>query len=123
MDARRKDGCIVLTKFALKMVLNGFILSVLVYWYADIPYVNALAAALAFMAAAWFIGDLWLLRKANNAVATVADAGLTFAYLWAAAAFFRWDLTFDELLVIALFVGFAEWFFHRYIMSVDKVTL
>lgn len=113
----------MLMKFVLKLVLNGFILSVLVYWYADIPYLSAVTASLAFMVFAWFAGDLWLLRRTNNTVATVADAVMTFAYLWAVAIIFGWELTFDELAVIALFVAAAEWFFHRYIFSVDRVTL
>lgn len=113
----------MLMKFALKLILNGSIISLLLFWYASISYVNALIAAVIFTVLAWFAGDRLILRAANNAFATIADAVMSFVYLWIVAAVLNLDLSFGEMFIISLIVGGAEWFYHRYIMSVDRVTV
>ena len=113
----------MLVKFALKVILNGFILSLLIFWYTKTSFTESVMAAVIFTVAAWIVGDLFILRSTNNTVATIADFGLAYIYLWIVADAWNWNLTFGEIFIISLIVGFAEWFFHRYIMSVDRVTL
>ncbi len=113
----------MLMKFALKLILNGAIMSLLLYWYASITYTNALIVAVIFAVAAWIAGDQFILRAANNTVATIADGVMAILYLWIVSYILNLDLSFGEMLIISLIMGGAEWFFHRYVMSVDRVTL
>jgi hypothetical protein len=113
----------MLMKFVFKMVLNGFILAVLLFWYADVSFASAVLASLIFMAAAWLIGDRLILRASNNTVATIADAVMVYLYQWFLAAYWNWDLDMGEMFITALFVAAAEWVFHRTVLSVDRVTL
>lgn len=99
-------------RFMLKTLVNGVIVIPMLMWLGGATLWGSLITALALCVLAYVVGDLWVLRATNNMVATVADAGLAFVFLWAAAAMAGWDLTFMEILLISAAVGIAEWFLH-----------
>ncbi len=73
-------------------------------------------------AANYLLGDLYVLPKYGNIVASIGD-GITaalVAYIIAliTAAF---DTTFASLAIFALLVAVAEYFFHRYLKQSEKV--
>lgn len=103
--------------FLFKWLLNGIIVTLLAAWYADVTYLAALAAASALATIAYLAGDLWLLPKTNNTVATVSDFALAAVFLFAVRYFFDWDLGFGEILFISALVAWAEWLYHRYVLG------
>lgn len=85
--------------------------------FADVHFWEALVTATALTLIAYFVGDQLILRRANNAVATVSDILLSYVVLWVAADAMRWDLTVGEILMIAVVLGIAEWFLHRFVFQ------
>ena len=61
-----------------------------------------------------------VLRMSNNSVATIADAVLTFVYLWIVSLITGWSLSFAELLIIAAAVAVVELVFHRQLGFWDR---
>jgi hypothetical protein len=66
--------------------------------------------------AAYLIGDMFILPRTNNTVATLADFGLAFAIIW----FMSENLTYGdsmlgEAFTSALALGVFEMMFHRYL--------
>ncbi|CDQ20726.1 Protein of unknown function [Halobacillus karajensis] len=67
----------------------------------------------------YLAGDLFILPKANNLPATLADLGLTFLVVWAAVS---WFITIDGSAPLAAFISaviiaIAEYGFHVYLAS------
>lgn len=68
--------------------------------------------------AAYIIGDLLILPRTNNTVATIADFGLAFVVIWLMSE----NLTYgDNELIISLIAAFGvalfEYMFHRYLSN------
>ena len=104
-------------KFLFKWVLNGIIITLLLAWYADTTYLTAFIVASVFAVIAFAAGDLLLLPKTNNTVATVSDFALAAAYLGLARYAFDWNLSLGEIVIISALVAWAEWLYHRYILG------
>ncbi|MFC4809638.1 DUF2512 family protein [Paenibacillus sp. GCM10023250] len=106
-------------KFVLKWIVNGAIMVASLMYYADASLWYAIVTATVITIIAYFLGDQLILRMTNNLVATVSDAILAYVLLWLAADSFNWPLSAGELLVIAIVLGIAEWFIHRYVLQGD----
>lgn len=104
-------------KFLFKWALNGIIVTLMLAWYADTTYLTAFLAASVLAVIAFLAGDLLLLPRTNNTVATVADFALAAVYLGVVRYFFDWKLSFGEILIISALVAWAEWLYHRYILG------
>ncbi len=71
----------------------------------------------------YFLGDIFILQRTNNTVATIADFGLAFLVIW----LMRNNLTYGANLFIAALIGAAgvalfEFFFHKYLASLKRNT-
>jgi hypothetical protein len=104
-------------KFLFKWLLNGIIVTLLAAWYADVTYLAAFAAASVLAVIAYLAGDLWLLPKTNNTVATVSDFALTAVFLYVVRDFYGWNLGLGAIVFISALVAWAEWVYHRYILG------
>lgn len=104
-------------KFILKWLINGAISIPLLMYYGDISFSTAAITATMLTFVSYFVGDQFILRASNNAVATISDAVLAFVLLWIASYEMNWGLNFTEMLVITLLLGLAEWFLHRYLFA------
>jgi len=73
-------------------------------------------------AANYFLGDLYVLPRYGNVVASIVDgiAAALVAYIIALIAT-PFDTTFASLTIFALLVAVAEYFFHRYLKQAEKV--
>ncbi len=106
-------------RFIVKLILNGIVVVPLLMYFAGATFMGSMVAALGLSVIAYFIGDQMILRRSNNLVATVADAGLAFVYLWLVANFTGWNLDATEMLIIVAALGLVEWFFHGYLQRQD----
>ena len=113
-------------KFLFKWALNGVIVVIFLTYYADMSYLTAILAATVLTIIAYLIGDVYILPRTGDVVAAIADAVLALAYLMVAALIFDWQLSFGEAAVIAAVLGFAEFFYHRFVLrgniSMKKVS-
>jgi len=107
-------------RFIVKLLLNGIVAVPLLMWFAQATLFQAAMTALVLSIVAYLIGDQWILRVSNNTVATAADAVLSFAVLWMAASWMRWNLSFSQMIVISLVLGVVEIFYHRFLGNSDQ---
>lgn len=88
----------------------------------DVPWYHAAWISIAVGVIAYGVGDMFVLRKFGNLIATMADFGLVFLLTW----FFLWILDFDlttdtNFALIALYTAIAtaivEYFFHIWLLK------
>ncbi|MUG88897.1 DUF2512 family protein [Paenibacillus timonensis] len=103
-------------KFLVKLLGNGIILIAMLMILSNALFISALLTALALSILAYLFGDLFVLPRTNNSIATLVDALLIFVFLWAIAANAEWTLSFGEMLTITLMVGVFEWFLHGWLL-------
>lgn len=109
-----------MNRFWLKALLNALVVIPMLMWFTEATFLGSLITSLGLSVIAYLIGDQMILRATNNMVATIADAGLSFVYLWAVAAFANWNFTWGELLFTVALLGVLEYFFHLYLRMNDK---
>ncbi|UFJ41825.1 YndM family protein [Brevibacillus humidisoli] len=109
-----------MNRFWIKLIVNAIVVVPLLIWFSEATLWGSLLAAVVLCVAAYLIGDQWILRATNNLVATLADAGLTFLFLWLVAFGTGWDLSLMEILIISAVLGVVEWFYHSYLGRADE---
>lgn len=100
----------------IKFAIIAIVLEVVLGYLTDLSAVNILYVALAVTLLAYVIGDLFVLDKTNNTIATIADAGLALLTIWA----FNWimpdaDISFTDALIAAAVLAVGEWFYHKFV--------
>ena len=70
----------------------------------------------------YVLGDVVILRKIGNIAATIADAGASALILWLYLTSMNYttDL-WMMVLVPAVLIGLAEWFFHKWLLKENIV--
>ncbi|MEW9701756.1 DUF2512 family protein [Paenibacillus sp. SI8] len=105
----------MLGKFFLKMLLNGIIIVPLLLYLTQATLTEALLCSYAFSILSYFAIDQLILRLTSNGVATLADVGLIFVFLWILETFlFNWSLTFTNMAIVSVVFGIIEYFMHSY---------
>ncbi|WP_141520678.1 YndM family protein [Bacillus toyonensis] len=89
--------------------------------FQDISIPRILLISLLLTGAAYLIGDLFILPKYGNMIATIADFGLTFFGIWLLTSLFT-DLDSTRNIgfssfIAALIIGGIEVFFHIYMQK------
>ncbi|MDR4151263.1 YndM family protein [Bacillus thuringiensis] len=89
--------------------------------FQDISIPGILLISLLLTGAAYLIGDLFILPKYGNMIATIADFGLTFFGIWLLTSLFT-DLDSTRNIglssfIAALIIGGIEVFFHIYMQK------
>ncbi|MBN2983660.1 MULTISPECIES: DUF2512 family protein [Cohnella] len=103
-------------KFLMKWVLNGIIVTLLLYYYSNVGLWTALVAATGLTVISWFVGDQLILRNTNNTLASLMDGVLTAVYLGLLSYLFDWRLTVGAIALISILIAVAEWVFHRFVL-------
>ncbi|WNF21078.1 YndM family protein [Mesobacillus jeotgali] len=105
-----------LRALALKFLASLVVLYVILGLMYNMSFTNVFLISLVLGLASYVIGDLFLLPKTNNTIATLADFGLAFMIIWILGE----SLTYGESLLLASLISAAgiavfEYFFHKYI--------
>ncbi|WP_157830103.1 YndM family protein [Bacillus sp. SN10] len=89
--------------------------------FQDISIPRVLLISLSLTGAAYLIGDLFILPKYGNMIATIADFGLSFFGIWLLTSLFtNLDSTRNiglSSFIAALIIGGIEVFFHIYMQK------
>jgi len=114
-DDKMKHVRALAIKFISSLVLLYMILGVAF----DMSFGNVFLISLVLGAVSYLIGDLFILPKTNNTIATIADFGLAFLLIWLIGD----SITYGDDIVTAAFasaVGVAlfEYFFHKYMDNI-----
>jgi hypothetical protein len=104
-----------LRAIAIKFVVSLVLLYVILGLMYDMSFTNVFLISLVLGLASYVIGDLFLLPKTNNTIATMADFGLAFMIIWLLGE----SLTYGESLLLPSLIAAAgvalfEYFFHKY---------
>lgn len=102
----------MVTKFLLLVTVLGLFLPPL----GKVLTTTAVIAAIIITLVAYIIADLLVLPQYGNRAAVVADALLTMMVTWEMALLLEdVQVPILVLLLLALFVGLGEWYYHRYL--------
>jgi F0F1-type ATP synthase assembly protein I len=100
----------------IKVIMITAVLGVIISWMYNYPIGNTITLAIIITVIAYLIGDLYILRKTNNTVATVADVALGALTIWLIGPLVMPEvIPFSVAFLSAIVIGVGEWFFHKYV--------
>jgi hypothetical protein len=103
---------------AIKFVSSLVLLSIILGLFYDMAFRNIFLITLVLGVAAYIIGDLLILPRTNNTVATISDFGLAFLIIWLMSENLTYgDNHFSMSLIAALGVALFEYMFHKYVAN------
>lgn len=100
----------------LKFVIIAIVLELVLLNFTALTFGNILTIALTVTALAYLVGDMAILPKSNNTIATIADIGLSlitillFNYIFPGTG-----ISFSDALIASLGIGVGEWIFHKFV--------
>ena len=103
---------------AIKFISSLVLLYVILGMFYDMSFGNVFLITLVLGAVAYIFGDMLILSKTNNTIATIADFGLAFLLIWLMGE----SLTFGDSLIVPALLSAAglalfEIFFHKYLVN------
>jgi len=105
-----------LKALAIKFISSLVLLYVILGLFYGMEFGNVFLISLVLGIVSYLIGDLLILPRTNNTVATLADFGLALFFIWFMSEnFTRGDNLFTVSLLAALAVTLFEYFFHKYV--------
>lgn len=108
-----------LPAFLIKCVSSFFILYLILGYFYNMSYYDVFIISLVLSVFAYILGDMLILSRTNNMVATISDFGLAFFIIWGLSV----NLTNDNnaFFIRSLFaaggVAIFEYFFHKYLVN------
>jgi hypothetical protein len=101
---------------AIKFISTLVLLYIILGMFNGVSFGNVFLISLVLSIAAYLIGDMLILPRTNNTVATIADFGLAFVVIW----WMSENLTYGadmmgEAFISALGIALFEAMFHRYL--------
>ncbi len=100
----------------LKFVIIAVVLELVLLNLTALSFGGILTIALAVTILAYLIGDMAILPKSNNTVATIADIGLSVLTIWLFNFIFPGAaISFFDALIASIGIGVSEWVFHKFI--------
>ena len=107
-----------LVNLIIKTTLVLLVLIILIPIFGKSTWTQTLVTGLILVALAYVVGDMWILPKLGNIMATLADFGLAALVLWAMErALPRFVLSRTGIWTIALVIAIGEMIFHVYLLS------
>lgn len=109
-------------KHVIALAVKGIASLVLLYLILGIMYGmsfgNVLFITLVLGIVAYIIGDMLILPRANNLVASIADFGLALMVIWLMSSVLtNGGNLFSMSLIASLGVALFEYFYHKYIST------
>ncbi|EIM09808.1 DUF2512 family protein [Bacillus atrophaeus] len=106
---------------AIKGIMTIIVLYLVLGLGFNFTFGDTLLMTLVLGVVSYLLGDLYVLPKWNNMIATVADFGLAFLVVWLMGMPLSMGLSPGMLALAALFaaivMAIGEYFFHFYMMS------
>ena len=113
-----------LKNLAIKFISILAVLFVILRIFYDMSFGNVLSISVVLTLASYLIGDLLILRRTNNTMATISDFALAFLVIWLMGE----NLTYGDSLVMPALIAAAgialfETFFHKYVArQIDEAS-
>ncbi|MEK4441332.1 MULTISPECIES: DUF2512 family protein [unclassified Niallia] len=104
--------------FAIKFLSTLVLLSLILMILFNLPFTNVFMITVVLGVLAYIIGDLLILPRTNNLVATLSDFGLAFFVIWLMSENFTYrGNTVMMSLIASIGVLIFEYFFHKYLIQ------
>lgn len=100
---------------AVKWVLAFLILLLITVLFGGYNLTNLFIFSFGVAVISYFLGDLLILPKAGNIIASISDFALAFATLWLMDFFLLSEFTITSMLYAALGIAIMEFLFHIYL--------
>jgi uncharacterized BrkB/YihY/UPF0761 family membrane protein len=109
-----------LKAIVIKFIATFALLYIILGIVYDVQFENILLISLVLGVISYIVGDLVILPRTNNMVATLADFGLAFLVIWLMLANISNDGPdiFWASLFSAVGVALFEYFFHKYVATI-----
>jgi hypothetical protein len=102
----------------VKAIMIWAILWVVLTGLYGVSFMDSTIVGVIIVVMIYVLGDLLILRKVGNIAATIADAGSAAVILWLYLYFMNDTVDiWMKVLIPALLIGVAEWFFHKWLLS------
>ncbi|MRH44680.1 DUF2512 family protein [Aquibacillus halophilus] len=104
----------------IKFIVIAIVLFSILAIFNNASLTNILIISILVTGVSYLIGDLFILRRYGNLIATVADFGLAFISVWLLSTlFFQVEYgIFSASLFIAFFISISEAIFHMYMQRI-----
>lgn len=103
---------------AIKFISSFILLYIILGIFNGMSFGNVFLITAVLGIASYIIGDMLILPRTNNTIATIADFGLAFMIIWLMSENLTvGDGMFAESLIASLGVSLFEYFFHRYLYN------
>ncbi|ADL52876.1 DUF2512 family protein [Clostridium cellulovorans] len=100
----------------MKFAMTAIGLEIVVYLFSDLAFTDILYMSAFITIISYVIGDLLILPSTNNTIATIADAVLALAIIYAFDSLWgTMTISLLDALMSAALIAIGEWFFHKYI--------
>ena len=101
---------------AIKFISILAVLFIILGIFYDMSFGNVLSISVVLTLASYLIGDLLILRRTNNTMATISDFAMAFLVIWLMGE----NLTYGDSLIMPALIAAAgialfETFFHKYV--------
>ncbi|PLR96812.1 YndM family protein [Bacillus sp. T33-2] len=109
-----------LTALGIKLIGHLAVLYVILGLIFDMAFINVFLITVVVAVTEYLVGDLGILPRTNNSMATLSDFGLSLAIIWFLSAVLtidRGESLFFISLVASLGIAAFEWFFHKYVAT------
>jgi len=105
---------------AIKFIATLSVLGLILGLFYNMSFGDILTATIILGLVGYVLGDLFILQRSSNLMATMADFVLAFVVVWFVAANMTTiDNIFSASLFSALGVAVFEYFFHRFVPDID----
>jgi len=99
-----------IASFALLIMVLGVIF--------DMSFGNVFVITVLVGVSSYLLGDMLILPRTNNTIATIADMGLAFFLIWYIGSVLTdGGNMFYPSLISAIGIGLFEFFFHKYVLN------
>jgi hypothetical protein len=105
---------------AIKFVACLVLLYIILGMVYGMTFGDVFMISLILGIASYIIGDLLILPRTNNTIATIADFGLAYIVIWLMSdnlTYLDGDNLFTMSLISSLGVALFEYFFHKYVSN------
>ncbi|MCJ7843143.1 YndM family protein [Lederbergia sp. NSJ-179] len=106
-----------LKAIAIKFIASLALLYVVLGLMYGMAFGNVLLITVTLGVISYLIGDLLILPRTNNSVATAADFGLSLIVIWMMSDALTIGRVFTMSLIAAVGITIVEYFFHKYMAN------
>ncbi|MDN4074374.1 YndM family protein [Fictibacillus terranigra] len=100
----------------IKFIASFAILYIVLGFVDDVSFRDIFTISLVLTVVAYALGDLTILPRTNNTVATVSDFVLAFAVIWSMSETMTYqENTFFNSFIASLGIAIVEYFYHKYV--------